>query len=175
MPRISYFDYDSAPEEIQKAYDTQKEAAGGYVTNMKQTLLHSLPAYTALMQWGPLRDEVAKFIGPRGVTIFCHAISDENNCLLCSLYFRKEFADLGVTAENIEFSDKEKLLEEFGRQIARNPKDISDDFFKQLKKHFTEVEIVNLTAFATIMIATNVLNNALQIEIDENIKPYIKQ
>jgi len=39
MPRIEYLNYDSASAEVQQAYDKQKAGAGGYVTNMKKTLL----------------------------------------------------------------------------------------------------------------------------------------
>lgn len=170
-PRIEYLDYTNTTPEKRAAYDQQKESAGGYVTNMKKTLLRSLPAYNALMQWFPLHDEVVKIIGKRGVSIFCHSISSENECLLCSLYFRKELKEQGISPEKFELSKKEELLVDFGRSIVRNSNQISDDFFDQLKKHFTEEEIVSLVGFAVIMIATNLVNTTLAIEVDDNIKP----
>ena len=175
MPRIEYLNYEEASDEVKKAYDKQKASAGGYVTNMKKTLLRSLPAFHALMEWYPLRDEVQKIVGDRGITIFCYAISSENDCLLCSLYFRKEFADQGISLESPEFTEKELLLESFGRQIARKSDEITDKFFDQLKKHFSESEIVSLIGFAVIMVATNLVNNTLKTEVDDNIKPYISR
>lgn len=175
MPRIEYVDYANASEEVKQAYDKQKQSAGGYVTNMKRTLLQSLPAYHALMEWYPLKDEVQKLVGERGVTIFCHAISSENDCLLCSIYFRKEFAEQGISLKDPQFTEKELLLENFGRQIARNSDNITDEFFDKLKVFFSDQEIVTLVGFAVIMVATNLVNNTLKIEIDENIKPYINK
>lgn len=174
MPRINYLDYENTTEEVKQAYDKQKKNAGGYVTNMKKTLLRSLPAYHALMEWYPLKDEVLKLVGERGVTIFCHAISSENDCLLCSMYFRKEFAEQGISLKDPQFTEKELLLEDFGRQIARNSDKITDEFFDKLKVFFSEEEIVTLVGFAVIMVATNLVNNTLQIEIDDSIKPYNK-
>ena len=109
---------------------------------MKKTLLRSLPAYTALMEWFPLRDEVQKIIGARGAVIFCHGISNENECLICSTYFRREFVELGFTAEDFEFSEE---------------------------------EIVLITAFGSIMIATNLINNVLKIDLDDNLVSYVKK
>jgi hypothetical protein len=171
MARIHYLDYDNADEKVRQAYDEQKKAAGGYVTNMKRTLLRSLPAYKALMQWYPLHDEVEKLIGKRGVSIFCHAISSENECLLCSLFFRKDLARQGISLENLEFTEQEKLLASFGRQIARSSTKITDDFFELLKQYFSEEQIVTLVGFAVLMVATNLVNNTLDIELDDNIKP----
>lgn len=173
MSRIEYINYETENEDVKKAYDAQMKASGS-VTNMKKTLLRSLPAYTALMEWFPLRDGVQKIIGARGVVIFCHAISNENECLICSTYFRKEFVDLGFSPDEFEFSDKEKVLEAFGRQMVKAPNNVDDALFESLKKYFSEEEIVLLTAFGSIMIATNLINNVLEVELDDNLIGYTK-
>lgn len=171
MSRIDYVNYEKSDQQVKKAYDDQKIKAGGYVTNMKRTLLRSLPAYNALMEWFPLHEEISKFLDERSVAIFCHSISSENECILCSLYFRKELKKLGIDPAKFELSDKEELLATFGRQIARDSKKISNEFFDKLKLYFNEEQIVALVGFAVIMVATNLVNNTLDIEIDDNIKP----
>jgi len=47
--------------------------------------------------------------------------------------------------------------------------------FAELKHLFTEYEIVTLTAFAGLMIATNLINNALKVELDEYLIQYTKR
>lgn len=173
--RVGYFDYEKADENAKKAYDEQKKASGGYVTNMKRTLLQSLPAYNALMTWFPLRDEVLKLVGERGVAIFCHAISTEGDCLLCSLYFRKEFKGLGIDLKTVEFTDKEKVIEAYGRQIVRDANGVTDELFEKVQSYFSEKEIITLTTFATIMIATNLYNKALKINLDDNLGNYVNK
>ena len=44
-----------------------------------------------------------------------------------------------------------------------------------MKERWSEEQIVAITAFATIMIATNIINKALKIELDEELIPYTKR
>ena len=174
MSKIKCINYETESAEIKEAYDAQMKASG-CVTNMKKTLSRSLPAYKALMEWFPLRDEVQKIIGARGVVIFCHGISNENECLICSTYFRREFVELGFTAEEFEFSEQEKALEAFGRRMVSEPNNVDDALFAEMQKYFSEEEIVLITAFGSIMIATNLINNVLKIDLDDNLASYVKK
>jgi hypothetical protein len=173
--RIQYVDYNSASAEVKTAYENQVAHSGGYVTNMKKTLLRNLVSYEALMQWFPLRDEAEKFIGKRGVAVFCHALSEQNDCLLCSVYFRRELKELGFDIDNLSFSDEELLLERFGRALAKDANEIGDELFGELKSVFSEEQIVVLTSFAALMIATNLINKALNIELDDGLQIYAKK
>ncbi|MDR1976772.1 MAG: hypothetical protein LBQ18_07240 [Campylobacteraceae bacterium] len=173
--RIKYVDYATASAEVKAAYDEQAAHSGGYVTNMKKTLLRNLASYEALMQWFPLRDEAQKIIGERGIAVFCYAISEQNECLLCSVYFRRELKELGYDIENLTLSDNEKLLERFGRALIKDANGIKDELFGELKKVFSEEQIVVLTSFAALMIATNLINKALDIELDEGLQIYAKK
>jgi hypothetical protein len=171
---IEYVDYKNASPEIREAFDKQAAKNNGYVTNMKKTLLNNLPSYKALMEWYPLREEALKFITEKEFAVFCHSISDQNGCLLCSVYFRKELSELGYDLKNLRFSDRELLIEKFGRAAVKDANNISDEIYTELKKNFTEEQIVVLTAFASQMIATNLINKVLKIELDENLAPYSK-
>jgi alkylhydroperoxidase family enzyme len=173
--RIQYINYAAASTEAKAAYDKQAAHSGGYVTNMKKTLLRNLVSYEALMQWFPLQDEAQKFIGERGIAVFCYAISEQNDCLLCSVYFRRELKELGYDIDNLSFSDSELLLERFGRALAKDANGIKDELFSELKRVFSEEEIVVLTSFAALMIATNLINKALNIEIDDDLQIYAKK
>ena len=73
MSRIDPVQYDSASPEAREAYEDH-ERHHGRMTNMKRTLLHSLPSFHALMEWYTLRDTVRPFLGDRGATVFSHAI-----------------------------------------------------------------------------------------------------
>jgi hypothetical protein len=56
---------------------------------------HSPAALEALLQWYPLYDQVVPLLGERRALVFCHAISIQNDCLICSTFFRRLFADGG--------------------------------------------------------------------------------
>jgi len=49
---------------------------------------------------------------------------------------------------------------------------VSDALFNRLRSWFAPAQIVTLTAFGSIMLATNVLNNALQVDLDDYLEPF---
>lgn len=171
MSYISMTEYETAGEEVRREYDDQI-ARHGRITNMKRTLLHSAPAFRAYMEWYTLRDLIVPFIGERALSLFSYAISNGNNCLICSLFFRKILVDSGEDPDNPRLNDVERLLMELGRQIAVDPHAITDDVYDGLKRKFTEEQIVLLIAFAGIMYATNLFNTIAKVPLDEVLYPY---
>lgn len=171
MPRITPLERDDAPPEIQARYDDQTRAHGR-VTNMKRTLGREPIAFDALMTWYPLRDRVASFLGDRDTYIFAHAISTENDCLICSTFFRRIFIDAGESPESWAPTARQQMLIDFGRLLASDPHGVDDALYALLSEAFSPDEIVALTAFGAIMIATNVFNDALQVDLDEYLFPY---
>ena len=174
MPRIDCVDLNTAPPEIRAAYEARL-IADGHVTNMKRTLLRNLPSYHALMEWFPLRDEALKFITEREVNLFCHAISTQNECLLCSTFFRRILIEAGENPDAPALNDREKALVDFGRAAASKPPVVDNALFGRLRGFFSEEQIVVLTAFAGLMVATNLINTVLDVELDDDIKSYARR
>lgn len=171
MARIKPIDYDTAAPDAREAWDAH-ERDHGRMTHMKRTLLHSLPSFHALMEWYPLRDTVRPFLGDRATTIFAHAISAETDCLICSTFFRRILIDAGENPDELTLDDQESLLVEFGRQLARDPKGVSDELYARLARRYDTGQIVALTAFGCIMLATNWFNDALRVDLDGYLEPY---
>lgn len=174
MAYISKVKYEEASPEVQALID-QQIAEHGKITNMKLTLLHSVPAYHALMEWFPLEETIEAFLGERAVNFFCYAISEENDCLLCSTYFRKILKDLDIDFDTFAFTEEENLLIQYGKAIVQDANHIPPELFDELKKHWNEEQIVAITAFATIMIATNIINKSLDVTLDDNLLPYTRK
>ena len=173
MARVPLLEYEAAGLEMRREYDEQS-AAHGRVTNMKRTLGHSPAAFRALMEWYTLRDEVVPFLGERRTNLFAHAISSQADCLICSTYFRRILADAGESPDRLELDEKDQAIVDYGRQLVRDPNQVSDELFARLK--FLEPkEIVALTAFGGLMIATNVFNNALEVDLDDYLVPYRRE
>ena len=149
-------------------------AAHGRATNMKRTLARSPVALRSLMTWYDLRGEVAAFLGDRATLLFAHAISTGTDCLICSTFFRRLLIDAGDNPDDPRLDDRETLVVEFGRQLARDPHGVSDDLFARLASVFDSDQIVALTAFAGLMVATNLFNNALRVDLDEYLWSYRK-
>ena len=105
MTFLPITNYDDLGPDGKAASDAQVAQHGGRITNMKATLLSHVPSFTAYMEWYTLRDALAPFIGERAVSLFSYAISDENDCLVCSVFFRKILIDNGEDPENPQVTE----------------------------------------------------------------------
>lgn len=164
-------DYETAGSEAREQYDDQIEKHGR-ITNMKRTLLHSVPAFNAYMEWYTLRDLMAPFLGERAISVFSHAISTGNDCLICSTFFRKILIDAGDDPDDLELSDVEKLLFDFGRAVAQSPHSVPEDIYDRLRELFTDEQLVLIISFAGIMAATNLFNTVAKVPLDEVLYGY---
>jgi alkylhydroperoxidase family enzyme len=171
MARIPPLDYADASPEARAAHDHHKEHVGR-ITNMKRTLLRSLPAFDALMTWYTLRDTVQPFLGERLTHLFAHAVSTENDCLICSTFFRRLLIQSGENPDALKLSPQECAVVEYGRQLGKNSHQVSDEMYADLAAHFSPEQIVALTAFGALMLATNVFNNALGVDLDQYLEPF---
>ncbi len=170
MPRIPPAQDPIHPEA--RAELDRQLAAHGRVTNMKRTLAHSPRALLALMEWYPLRTEVVAFLGDRDATIFAHAVSTEAECLVCSTYFRRILIDRGEDPDHLALEPRSRALVDYGRALSRDLRGVPPDVFARLAGFLNEREMVAVTAFGAMMIATNVVNNALRVDLDDYLEPY---
>ena len=127
------------------------------------------------MQWYDLHAEVAAFLGARATMLFVHAISTQTDCLICSTFFRRWLIEAGENPDAPALSEREQTLIEFGRQLARDANGVTDELFARLRSFLEPAQLVTLTAFGGLMIATNVFNNALRVDLDEYLFPYRKE
>jgi alkylhydroperoxidase family enzyme len=142
---------------------------------MKRTLAHSPVALNALMTWYNLRNEVVPFLGERLTTLFAHSISAGTDCLVCSTFFRRLLIDAGEDPEALRLDAWEHTVVAYGRQLAVDPHGVSDDLFGRLAARLHPDQIVALTAFGGLMVATNLFNNALKVDLDDYLLSYRKE
>ena len=165
MSRIPLVNPETAGDEVKRA--VADHLAQGYrITNEKRTLLHNVTAFDALEVRSYAVDrELQRLIRKRAADFFEYAISLENDCVVCTTYFGKLLRQNGITDfEHFDFTPEEKLLIEYGRAIAKNPKDVPDELFSRLKACFDDETIVVLTTMGVFMIANNYFNDILKVE-----------
>lgn len=171
MARIDPADETSAPpESVQLA--AAHAATGGRMTNMKWTLAHSPVALDALLQWYPLYDVVKPVLGERRTWLFCHAISTESDCLICSTFFRRLLIDAGEDPAALQLDEFDDLIVDLGRRLATDPHSVDDALHTALRERMGEADVVSLIAFGAIMLATNVFNDAMGVELDGYLERY---
>jgi alkylhydroperoxidase family enzyme len=171
MSRILPVQPEHARGEARSAFD-EGLTKWGRMTNMKRTLLHSPPAYRALMQWYPLFDTVKAFLGERLAIVFAHAISSESHCLICTTFMRRILIEWGENPNQLKLDEKGELLVAFAQVVTQLGNRVPDDLYKKLADFFTTEQIVALTAFASLMVATNIINNVLEVDLDEYLYEY---
>ena len=171
MARIPLVDPADASAEAKAEYE-KIVREHGVVTNMKATLLHSLPALHAVLEWYTLADRVKPFLGERLSILFCDAISRENACELCATFMRRAIIQRGEDPAHLELSERDQAVVDFGRQLAADPNRVSDKLYTRLAAYFTQPQIVELTVFGALMIVNNVVNSARQVDVDESLGAY---
>jgi len=147
-------------------------ASHGRLTHLKRTLAHSPAALDALMRWYPLRDEVAGFLGERPTTLFVHAVSTGTECLICSTFFRRILIEAGDDPDHLRLDDREAALVAYGAALARDSRRVPDPVYRGVAAFLEPPRMVALTALGGMMIATNVVVNALELDLDEYLWPY---
>lgn len=171
MPRIAPLEHEQTTGAARAAFD-EGLAKWGRLTNMKRTLLHSVPSYHALMEWYTLLDIIKPFLGDHLPIIFAHAISSGSGCLICTTFMRRILIDWGENPNELKLDEKGKVLVEFGRALAKQGSRVPDALYKKLSSFFTPEQIVTLTAFGGLMVATNIINNVLEVDLDQYLYEY---
>jgi alkylhydroperoxidase family enzyme len=162
--------YEQLPPGAKAAHDAHAQVAR--ITNMKRTLLHSVPAFDALMSWYALRDTVQPFLGERLTALFAHAVSTETDCLICSTFFRRLLLQSGENPDQLALDSWESAVVAFGRSLAVTPHAVPDDVYATVASKLSYEQVVALTAFGALMVATNVFNNALGVPLDDYLEPF---
>ena len=171
MSRVEPLELESAAPPARAQLERQI-AEHGRVTNMKRTLAHSPMALHAYLHWYDLFAELSAFLGKRAAVLFTHAVSTQTNCLICSTFFRRWLTEAGEDPDALVLDEREQVVVEFGRQLARDANAIPDALFARLRAFLSPPQLVTLTAFGGLMIATNVFNNALKVDLDEYLIPF---
>ena len=159
MSYISKIDLSTAPQEIRAAVDNHL-AQGYQLTNEKLTLLHNVTAFHTLEESSyELDRELQRLIGKRAADFYEYAISLQNDCLVCSAYFSRLLEKNHIDFATFDFTDDERLLIEYGRAIARDPKHVPEDLMRLMQQTFTEEQLVVITTMGVFMIANNYFND----------------
>jgi hypothetical protein len=174
MARLPLVKYEDVSGPQKEAFDYQLKKSGG-ISNMKLVLANSYPVYDAYMGWYTIFARLQEVLGTRDSVIYSHAISTTNGCQLCSLFFIYDLKDLGEDPKNLKLDEKEKLLVQLGSQIVKDPNSVSDELFEALKKYFNNEELAVLVGFAGQMIATNIFNAVLNVDVDSRLIPIINE
>jgi len=171
MSQIPKIEYATASREIQAAHDEEVRVRGR-MTNMKRTLLHSPVAHRIYAEWFTLRAELAS-IPDRPIWIFSHSISTAARSKIAVGFFRRALINAGFNPDAMVLSEEEAILDRFGNAIVANSNAIPAEIWISLKERYDAKTLVDLVAFAGIMLATATFNNVVEVDFDPELEPFM--
>jgi hypothetical protein len=171
MAHLSPIDYATAAEDIRAEHDREL-ALRGRMTNMKRILLHSPAAHRIYAEWFTLRDLLKPTVDDRAIWLFSKAIAETMRAEIPVTFFRRALIGGGLDPEAIDPTPDEALLIDFGKAVAADANAVPDATWAALKARYDETLLVNLVAFAGIMVATCVFTNAVKVDLDPELEGY---
>lgn len=176
LARVSDVSADALPAELRDLY---RRFAGGKAdfTNQVRVVAHSPEAFRHL--YGLIEDlNAAGTLSRRLIEIAVVTASRVNECAYCVGHHGATLIDLGISAEAVEgildpeppgFDARDRLVRDYARLVTERAWGIRDQVFADLKRHFTEREIVELTIRVGICILFNKLNQALGLDLEDTV------
>jgi uncharacterized peroxidase-related enzyme len=169
MARVSHIDEDKVSAELRPLYE---EFAAAQFGSQAGVLAHSAPVLRHL--YGMVKDLREEGELPqRLVEIAVVATSEANRCKYCVAHHAPVLKGLGLPADTVArilepevpgLDERERLVRDYAVLVTERPWGIRDHVFERLRQHFSERQIVELTARIAVCGVFNRMNDALQIE-----------
>lgn len=176
MARVSEISEQAVPDSLRDLYRKFTHEYGDF-TNQVRVMAHSPDAFRHL--YGLIDDwRRTGTLSRRVVEIAVVTASRINECAYCVGHHGATLIDLGIPHETVVailepkppgLDEKERLVRDYARLVTERAWGIRDDVFADLKRHFTDQQIVELTVRVGICILFNKVNQALGLDIEDGV------
>lgn len=173
MPRIEPLKEENASPEQRQAIESEMQARGR-MTNLKWIQAHSPAALRIYGEWFSLKAELSHALSDREIFVFSLAISQAQDAPIPVGFFRRALSGLGTDPDHLQPDERESLLQQFGSVIGRDAHAVSDALWAELRQAYDDVTLVNLVAFAGMMVATTVFANIIKAEPDDDVIAFLE-
>jgi uncharacterized peroxidase-related enzyme len=175
MARVSYIEEDTTDDPVIRGAFERMRSKRGKVTNIYKVMAHK-PAI--LNTIGPFVAAVqqADELDPKLKERIILRVSMLNRSSYCSHAHEQISAKMGFTTDEIAeigrpetaaISEAEKAALAYSEALTVNPSDISDDIYGQLANHYSDSQIVEITAIAALYNMINRFNEALKLDPED--------
>ena len=176
MARVRDVEIDEVPTDVQTVYKRYAEDYGPFLNQVK-IFAHRPPAVKHIM--GLLLELADEAVLPkRYLEIVLVVVSKLNECDYCVAHHAPRLLEQGLSMETIEhileadcpgLDDIDRLVRDYAVQVTEKPQYMRDAIFTQLREHFSEEQIVELTLRTALCGFFNRFNDALQIDEEEGV------
>jgi len=169
MARISLIAPDAASPEVREIYDS---ALRGKPGNIQKALAHRPET---LKNFLGFYASVGRSLDRKLYELIYLRISLINGCRYCTQHHVASSKRAGVTAEDwaalkvgnySRYAEKERVALTYVEKLTRVPREITETDFDELRKHFSDPEIVDLHMLAGLANLTNRVTDPLGLELE---------
>ena len=175
MARVRSIPSQELPADLADVYERYASDYGPF-RNQVAVLAHVPQALNHLMSMlMELRE--AKTLPKRYLELVIVVVSQINECHYCVAHHKPALAVEGISPAGIdrlrdykdhpELDEVDKVVVRWAEAITLDPHRIRDALFEELRAHFSEAQIVELTLRTALTGFFNRFNDALQIDDDD--------
>ena len=176
MARVREIEIDEVPAEVRETYRKFASDYGPFLNQVK-VFAHRPVAVKHIM--GLLLELADEAVLPkRYLEIALIVVSKLNECTYCVAHHAPRLVEQGLGTETLArileddcpgLDEVDRLVRDYAVQVTTKPQYMRDAIFEDLKKHFTEPQIVELTLRTALCGFFNRFNDALQIGIEDGV------
>ena len=174
MARVRDVEVHEVPDDVRPVYERFARDYGPFLNQVK-IFAHRPPALKHIM--GLLLDFADEAILPkRYLEIALVVVSKLNACEYCVIHHAPRLVEQGVSTESVErildetvpgFDEVDHLVRDYAVKVTNDFNRVRDATFDELRKHFSEEQIVELTLRIALCGFFNRFNDVLQIGVEE--------
>ncbi len=169
MARIPLIEAENATPEVKEIYEKTLRGKPG---NVQKALAHRPEM---LKNFLPFYASVGKSLDRKLYEMIYLRVSFINGCHYCQQHHLASSKRAGLTVEDWKalkegdyacFTEKEQAALAYAEKLTRASREVTDDDFKKLKKHFSDAEIVDLHLLVGLANLTNRFTDPLGLEVE---------
>jgi uncharacterized peroxidase-related enzyme len=169
MARISLIAPEAASPEVREIYDNTLRGKPG---NIQKALAHRPEM---LKNFLGFYASVGRSLDRKLYELIYLRVSLINGCRYCTQHHVASSKRAGLTVEDwtalragnySRYSEKERVALSYIEKLTRTPREITDTDFNELKKNFSEPEIVDIHMLAGLANLTNRVTDPLGLELE---------
>ena len=169
MARIRLLEPDSASPEVREIYDTTLRGKPG---NVQKALAHRPEMLKSFLSF---YGSVGRSLDRKLYELVYLRVSFINGCHYCAQHHIASSKRVGLSADDwtalkagnySHYTEKERSALTYIEKLTRAPQQITQTDFDDIKKHFSDPEIVDLHMLAGLANLTNRLTDPLGLELE---------
>lgn len=176
MARVRDVEITEVPEDVRPIYERYSKEYGPFLNQVK--VFAHRPAALKHIMGLLLEFNDEKILPKRYLEIALVTVSTINKCEYCIAHHAPRAVEHGLSAAAVDgilderpdgFDDLDVLVRDYAEQVTNKFQYMRDQIFIDLKQHFTEEQLVELTLRIALCGFFNRFNDALQIEMEDDV------